>query len=1049
MTSVLNLFSNLNDLNKSKSINDYAADFKLQKEDLFSETPALNQGEKFKKYQKKIQNNLEKKIKIFGGLEEIEGFKSNFEGLNIDNLNLSNNGLTIQTNNVIQKNDYSSQQQTIDNLKNEYQKTLSEYQNLVANISGLTSGYLNRVNPNNPYLGKNICLTSGACGYVTNQGLFKSYPSDNNYTYKNTVGKNGCPSSPYIQVSGNIVNGDEKTPGSIINSNPPLIVGTPMMAGQSCGNEGENIFVNSLLDNPSSTYVGCYNDIPPSTDIIFVPIMTPNNSVNNYTCNASSIYLGVNYGFGGWGAGPWAALDKNPNTFWHSEVSAANNYNSSTGVYGGIHNVNYKNSSGQDKNAKGEYIQINLPGVNTSNPTNIPLTKYDIQGRQGCCGNPSGRSPNSWVILGYSSGIWYLVDERINEALNFELRTYSVPNPKPYQSYMFLTTNCGNPGDKTGNRYCVQITQWNLYTSSNYVLNPQSAMNNVGKMTFNQCQTYALTSSNKYFGLQSVDVNGIGNCMISNELSSTQRYGQGKNFKSVALWSSNSIGNGTLASLTRFGTLNVYNSAGQSVFSSNTNWDPNPSNYLGCYNDCYLGRGLPVAITIGSNAGSTYETCSTAAQKGNWKYFGLQFTQPNGTSECWVGNDVTSARSMGKAGNCTTRNNLSVGGGCSNAVYTTDSTSGSFYFLILQDDGNMCVYRGKDPSDWQGTEWCSMTNGQQKSPNPNFTAQKGKTGKNWMSSGTSLAPGEFIGSNNGDIYLIMQSDGNLVLYTNTNTSGCNVSQSSNNKTIGSENINSVYQLDNMGNKNNIGNLAYVDQNAEVHTYPSSNKKGNNKYSLVANGIDSAGNDIPGTAYGNATLEKCEKTCNNIDNCDGFVMNSANNVCWPKTSNFYPNGNIFVNSDRKIFLRDKSPISTPPGVPNKTNNVDTVKFQNYKNGGPFSNEYGLASATSVQKQQLSSLQSKMNLLAGQISSLGGNFGDSSIQAENQAKTNIDGIKDYLNVFKNTNEKINNFSTNVENILSDSDIVVLQKNYEYLFWSILAIGIVLVSMNIVKK
>ena len=40
-------------------------------------------------------------------------------------------------------------------------------------------------------------------------------------------------------------------------------------------------------------------------------------------------------------------------------------------------------------------------------------------------------------------------------------------------------------------------------------------------------------------------------------------------------------------------------------------------------------------------------------------------------------------------------------------------------------------------------------------------------------------------------------------------------------------------------------------------------------------------------------------------------------------------------------------------------------------------------------------------------------------------------------------------NIQIILKDSDIVVLQKNYNYLFWSILAAGTVLVSMNIVKK
>ena len=44
-----------------------------------------------------------------------------------------------------------------------------------------------------------------------------------------------------------------------------------------------------------------------------------------------------------------------------------------------------------------------------------------------------------------------------------------------------------------------------------------------------------------------------------------------------------------------------------------------------------------------------------------------------------------------------------------------------------------------------------------------------------------------------------------------------------------------------------------------------------------------------------------------------------------------------------------------------------------------------------------------------------------------------------------EHVNN---NVQNIVNDSDIMVLQENYKYLFWSILAAGTVLVAMNLNK-
>jgi hypothetical protein len=99
--------------------------------------------------------------------------------------------------------------------------------------------------------------------------------------------------------------------------------------------------------------------------------------------------------------------------------------------------------------------------------------------------------------------------------------------------------------------------------------------------------------------------------------------------------------------------------------------------------------------------------------------------------------------------------------------------------------------------------------------------------------------------------------------------------------------------------------------------------------------------------------------------------------------------------------------------------------------------------------LSQLQGQLDLLSSQITNLTNNFGSGTNMAETQMNTNVLGVDDYLTDLTDANDKIVNFDTNADNILSDSDIVVLQKNYEYLFWSILATGSVLVAMNIVKK
>ena len=44
---------------------------------------------------------------------------------------------------------------------------------------------------------------------------------------------------------------------------------------------------------------------------------------------------------------------------------------------------------------------------------------------------------------------------------------------------------------------------------------------------------------------------------------------------------------------------------------------------------------------------------------------------------------------------------------------------------------------------------------------------------------------------------------------------------------------------------------------------------------------------------------------------------------------------------------------------------------------------------------------------------------------------------------------NVSNNIQNMLNDSDIATLQKNYSYILLSILAAASVLVAMNVIKN
>jgi rRNA maturation endonuclease Nob1 len=84
--------------------------------------------------------------------------------------------------------------------------------------------------------------------------------------------------------------------------------------------------------------------------------------------------------------------------------------------------------------------------------------------------------------------------------------------------------------------------------------------------------------------------------------------------------------------------------------------------------------------------------------------------------------------------------------------------------------------------------------------------------------------------------------------------------------------------------------------------------------------------------------------------------------------------------------------------------------------------------------------------------------------NMYKRNDNKIKAELNLPLNNNfkskpskEGMKNIDTNQKNItmndinsmLSDTDIRVLQENYSYIFWSVLAIGLLTVTINQIKK
>ena len=982
MTTIANLFSSSDNLKKNKSIANGAGKYTDDKRDTSVPDYSLSQGKKFEAYQKKVTFNLDKKAKKLS-----EGFQG------------SDSGLTSQSNTLLQETDIDSQKQTIDNLKVEYDSTLNEYKKLQNQIKGKVQGYLERVDPNNKYLNKTVRFTTGHIAYVTGKGVVKYVP--NMDIWANT----GIPTT-YIDL--NIPWKDSYgTQGTIIESTPPLVSGSFLQQNQTIGNEGSNIFVDKYVnDSDVATYQGCYADNTSSPLMTFIGGGPPQPSTllngnfeNPPISNNSYQYITSSSTVPGW---YFSAVLVNNSNAWGYPMP-------------------YPTGSQCVSIQKTQYLSQTV-----YLQTGVTYTlSWTACGRDCCDGSHQSNPINVQLYVaatnGYISTVYNFqppVSVWTNYSTSFTVQTSQ--NTKIFFSGTWASSDRST---------AVQ----------NIRLTSGGSTSDTGSYTYEQCKQSATAQGYQYFALQKVNTStSQGYCAVSNSEPTVTSLGESMTVTGqVALWASNTSGQpGNSAILTTTGALSVINSGGQSVFSTDNSSAPQGGSYIGCYGDTG-DRAMP---NTSNNQYLSFDDCKNLGA--GYKYFATQ-NASNGMGWCAASNDLATATKYGKTSSCSKYGDNWMGSGWSNAIYST-GPDGS-YFLSVQGDGNVCVYRGTSPSDNQGGVWCSGTNGKGQSPNPAYAAVNGKYGKDWIASGSTLAAGDFIGSADGTFALIMQTDGNLVLYTYTLGSNC--SQMADGNTGAGAGGNALYGLQTSAIPGNMGKLAYIDEDSLLHDYPSDNVKLVNTYSRFQE-IDSGGHDLPGAAYGNATVDQCTTTCNNNSSCAGFAF--YQNTCYPKDNTMFPvPGTSQPLKGCDVYIKNRQPKTPPIGVPATTNNTDTVSYQNYLKGGVVSNNYGLSKANSVQKQQLSDLESRLSLITSEINKFTNQFEQGGSKIDNQLISNIPGTQEYLKEIDITNTQIKNGSMGVDRILDDSDIVVLQKNYDYLFWTILAAGTVLISMNIVKK
>jgi len=596
-------------------------------------------------------------------------------------------------------------------------------------------------------------------------------------------------------------------------------------------------------------------------------------------------------------------------------------------------------------------------------------------------------------------------------------------------------------------------------TNVESVSNDQRAMiwnpSSIDYATFDQCEKYALDNGYQYFALQNYN-----ECLVSNDLARSEQYGDGSiQSKSIAIW----------ATATNNNAINVMNFTvdyGITVISGGKMiWN---SNYYGVkfYIDCGFS-GQEVQARLGQHdvqeLGFPNDMLSSVIVPDQ---FGVVLFKDGLNSEpsLFLGPGLYSCL-VDQGWNDIVSNYT---------AYTTAQT-----FLLLQNDGNMVIYLG-NPNEKVANRpvlWASNTYGLQHDLNPTWVSSKNSFGRDYLLSGESLSPGQWISSENGCIQLLMQTDGNLVLYTSDVSQGC--STNSEGKTVGGPWVNAIYKLDEMGDRNALGKMGYIDSNSMLREYPDSMLKYSTNYEIY-NGYDSWGNDITNTTVSDQT--SCQDECSNNAECAGYVYQPTTSTCWIKNNQIYPRGPITPNAGLILAVREPT-VNGTSNCSTEVANIDTIQYDKYLKGQNMApdticnskivspedqsklvdiqNQLAAVSqeiATKMESlyQQNNNIYDDMNMNSSEFNQKLARYKTTTqkikraleMEGLNQNQKNINGNN--KEGMKNRNYKEGLLTMNdATGMLSDSDLSVLSGNYSYILWSILAVSIVTITLNIMKK
>ena len=576
-------------------------------------------------------------------------------------------------------------------------------------------------------------------------------------------------------------------------------------------------------------------------------------------------------------------------------------------------------------------------------------------------------------------------------------------------SNIVVGQSCGNEGSN------VVVNKVLNTPSSSYVgcyidssLNPSmSSVDNGNKIyNYDSCQAAALNSGSSYFALQGLEpTTNLSSCYTSNDLSSAKKYGE-----ATTMCNSDSDGN-------------VYgNTLVNAIYESPSG----NTTYVGTYGD---GPTRAMTLVNGGSRTFTYNSCREQAIKTGNKYFGLQyFNSGNQLAQCTLSNDFTEASKYGKKYNYSTGKDGKIyGGGWSNSIYQVE-TDLSNYIGCYNDSAT-------------SPAMTSVGNGSATYSFSTCKEQATSSGSKYFAlQGTSAGSSKCFVSND---LSTAKKYGEAKPCT----------KSLDDKNYGNNGINAIYKMNELGDASLVGKMGYVDFNSELKEFPSSMIGLESTYDRY----DNYGTTLTSIAtLQNATYDSAASKCSSSSSYYGFTLDSSTNVAEFYGKEIINPSNRILKPNTTLYIRRQTIQNLNTSCNKQVTNIDSTQWKNYvKKSGYMSpsTTCDLSNAITNAGKKSDIIQNQIIVTAKKIVKILNELNKKSDSINNTTGLNTNTIQSNIQKYNDVIIQMSEFTdvreNNISNIVKESDIKVLQENYGYMFWSILAIATVIVTMNIMRK